>query len=113
MGTSKKAIYGVGRLRCLPPPPPSRPVMSKRVRIYTQEDLAAHSTAESCWISHNGKVLVRKRRELPVTTLVGRQGVRLEPSTSRIVVEVLARVLGRVHALQETGSELNAVGGEA
>lgn len=30
--------------------------MSKRVRIYTQEDLAAHSTAESCWISHNGKV---------------------------------------------------------
>ncbi|KIP09755.1 hypothetical protein PHLGIDRAFT_102296 [Phlebiopsis gigantea 11061_1 CR5-6] len=30
--------------------------MSKRIRIYTHEDLAAHSTAESCWISHNGKV---------------------------------------------------------
>jgi predicted heme/steroid binding protein len=30
--------------------------MSKRVHIYTEEDVAAHKTASSCWISRNGKV---------------------------------------------------------
>ena len=30
--------------------------MSKRVRIYTDEDLAVHSTAASCWVTRNGKV---------------------------------------------------------
>lgn len=30
--------------------------MSKRIRIYTQEDLAAHSTAENCWILRDGRV---------------------------------------------------------
>lgn len=30
--------------------------MSKRVRIYTAEDVEAHNTAASCWISRAGKV---------------------------------------------------------
>lgn len=30
--------------------------MSKRIRIYTQEDVAAHKTRNSCWVSRNGKV---------------------------------------------------------
>ncbi|KAF5336402.1 hypothetical protein D9611_006534 [Ephemerocybe angulata] len=30
--------------------------MSKRVRIYTAEDVEAHNTATSCWISRAGKV---------------------------------------------------------
>ncbi|KAM5533569.1 hypothetical protein V8D89_012785 [Ganoderma adspersum] len=30
--------------------------MSKRIRIYTEEDLAMHSTASSCWVTRNGKV---------------------------------------------------------
>ena len=30
--------------------------MSKRIRIYTEEDLALHSTASSCWVTRNGKV---------------------------------------------------------
>jgi 4-hydroxysphinganine ceramide fatty acyl 2-hydroxylase len=30
--------------------------MSKRIHIYTAEDVAAHKTAASCWISRNGKV---------------------------------------------------------
>ena len=30
--------------------------MSKRVRIYTSEDVAAHSSSNSCWITRNGKV---------------------------------------------------------
>ncbi|KAH9926748.1 oxidoreductase [Fomitopsis serialis] len=30
--------------------------MSKRIRILTSEDVAAHSTAESCWVTRNGKV---------------------------------------------------------
>ena len=30
--------------------------MSKRIRIYTTEDLAAHQTRSSCWVSRNGKV---------------------------------------------------------
>ena len=30
--------------------------MSKRIRIFTAEDVAVHSTAESCWVSRNGKV---------------------------------------------------------
>ncbi|KAJ7669202.1 oxidoreductase [Mycena polygramma] len=30
--------------------------MSKRVRIYTAEDVAAHNTSASCWLSRNGKV---------------------------------------------------------
>lgn len=29
---------------------------TKRVRIYTEEDVEAHSTATSCWISRAGKV---------------------------------------------------------
>ncbi|THH04049.1 hypothetical protein EW145_g5809 [Phellinidium pouzarii] len=31
-------------------------VMSKRTRIYTPEDVAAHNTRDSCWVSRNGKV---------------------------------------------------------
>jgi 4-hydroxysphinganine ceramide fatty acyl 2-hydroxylase len=30
--------------------------MSKRVRIYTAEDVASHSTLANCWISRRGKV---------------------------------------------------------
>lgn len=30
--------------------------MSKRIRIYTTEDLADHATASSCWVSRDGKV---------------------------------------------------------
>ena len=30
--------------------------MSKRIRIYTDKDVAAHSSAESCWVSYNGRV---------------------------------------------------------
>ncbi|KAI0714227.1 oxidoreductase [Fomitopsis betulina] len=30
--------------------------MSKRIRIFTAEDVAAHSTVESCWVSRDGKV---------------------------------------------------------
>ncbi|KAJ6491437.1 oxidoreductase [Mycena vitilis] len=30
--------------------------MSKRVRIYTAEDVAAHNNSASCWLSRNGKV---------------------------------------------------------
>ena len=30
--------------------------MSKRVRIYTSEDVAAHSSSKSCWVIRNGKV---------------------------------------------------------
>ncbi|KAJ7207091.1 oxidoreductase [Mycena pura] len=30
--------------------------MSKRVRIYTEEDVAVHRSASSCWLSRNGKV---------------------------------------------------------
>ncbi|EJD05404.1 fatty acid-2 hydroxylase [Fomitiporia mediterranea MF3/22] len=30
--------------------------MSKRGRIYTVEDVAAHNTRRSCWVSRNGKV---------------------------------------------------------
>lgn len=30
--------------------------MSKRVRIYTSEDVASHKSAHSCWVSRNGKV---------------------------------------------------------
>ena len=30
--------------------------MSKRVRIYTTEDLAAHASSSSCWVSRDGKV---------------------------------------------------------
>ncbi|KAF9482708.1 oxidoreductase [Pholiota conissans] len=30
--------------------------MSKRIRIYTTEDVATHTTASSCWISRQGKV---------------------------------------------------------
>ena len=30
--------------------------MSKRIRIYTAEDVAAHKTRNSCWVSRNGKV---------------------------------------------------------
>ena len=30
--------------------------MSKRIRIYTEEDVAAHSSAANCWVSRNGKV---------------------------------------------------------
>ncbi|KAI0694956.1 oxidoreductase [Cytidiella melzeri] len=30
--------------------------MSKRIRIYTDEDVSAHSTSASCWVSRNGKV---------------------------------------------------------
>jgi 4-hydroxysphinganine ceramide fatty acyl 2-hydroxylase len=30
--------------------------VSKRVRIYTLEDVANHRTAESCWVVHSGKV---------------------------------------------------------
>ena len=31
-------------------------IMSKRIRIFTDEDLAQHSTPSSCWITRNGKV---------------------------------------------------------
>lgn len=30
--------------------------MSKRIRIYTTEDLASHSDAASCWITRDNKV---------------------------------------------------------
>lgn len=30
--------------------------MSKRIRIYTTEDLATHASSSSCWVSRNGKV---------------------------------------------------------
>lgn len=30
--------------------------MSKRVRIYTVEDVATHTSRSSCWITRNGKV---------------------------------------------------------
>ena len=30
--------------------------MSKRIRMYTLEDVASHSNASSCWISRAGKV---------------------------------------------------------
>jgi len=30
--------------------------MSKRIKIYTTEDLALHNSATSCWVSRNGKV---------------------------------------------------------
>lgn len=30
--------------------------MSKRIRIYTSEDLSNHKTAASCWVSRHGKV---------------------------------------------------------
>lgn len=30
--------------------------MSKRVRIYTAEDVAAHNSQSNCWLSRNGKV---------------------------------------------------------
>lgn len=30
--------------------------ISKRVRIYTREDVEAHKCASSCWVSRNGKV---------------------------------------------------------
>ena len=30
--------------------------MSKRIRIFSAEDVAAHNSASSCWISHGGKV---------------------------------------------------------
>ncbi|KAH9923302.1 oxidoreductase [Amylocystis lapponica] len=30
--------------------------MSKRIRIFTTEDVSEHSTSVSCWVSHNGKV---------------------------------------------------------
>lgn len=32
------------------------PVMSKRVRIYTAEDVATHTKASSCWVSRGTKV---------------------------------------------------------
>lgn len=40
------------------PPPFSFPTaaMSKRVRIFTLEDVAEHHTATSCWVTRNGKV---------------------------------------------------------
>ncbi len=30
--------------------------MSKRIRIYTAEDVATHTTSASCWVSRGGKV---------------------------------------------------------
>lgn len=30
--------------------------MSKRIRIFTTEDVAAHNSRASCWVSRNGKV---------------------------------------------------------
>ncbi|KAI0340407.1 oxidoreductase [Trametopsis cervina] len=30
--------------------------MSKRIRIYTDEDVATHTTSTSCWVSRHGKV---------------------------------------------------------
>lgn len=30
--------------------------MSKRIRIYTAEDLAVHASPASCWVSRDGKV---------------------------------------------------------
>ena len=32
------------------------PAMSKRIRIFTEEDVAKHTTSSSCWIIRNGKV---------------------------------------------------------
>ncbi|CAA7268371.1 unnamed protein product [Cyclocybe aegerita] len=37
-------------------PSPPLAVMSKRIRIYTVEDVAVHSSSSSCWISRGGKV---------------------------------------------------------
>ena len=34
----------------------SKSVMSKRIRIYTAEDVATHSKVSSCWVSRAGKV---------------------------------------------------------
>ncbi len=31
-------------------------IMSKRIRIYSPEDLKNHATASSCWVSYKGKV---------------------------------------------------------
>ena len=30
--------------------------MSKRIRIYTTEDLAEHASSSSCWVARDGKV---------------------------------------------------------
>jgi 4-hydroxysphinganine ceramide fatty acyl 2-hydroxylase len=30
--------------------------MSKRIRIYDEQELSAHKTSSSCWVSRNGKV---------------------------------------------------------
>ena len=30
--------------------------VSKRIRIYTAEDVAVHNSRRSCWVSRNGKV---------------------------------------------------------
>ena len=30
--------------------------MSKRIRIFTVEDLADHASSASCWVSRDGKV---------------------------------------------------------
>lgn len=30
--------------------------MSKRIRIFTAEDVERHSTASDCWVTRNGKV---------------------------------------------------------
>ena len=30
--------------------------MSKRVRIYTEEDVASHASSTSCWVTRDGKV---------------------------------------------------------
>lgn len=30
--------------------------MSKRVRIYTEEDVASHKTSSSCWVTRGSKV---------------------------------------------------------
>lgn len=32
------------------------PVMSKRVRVFTSQDVATHNTAGSCWVTRDGKV---------------------------------------------------------
>jgi 4-hydroxysphinganine ceramide fatty acyl 2-hydroxylase len=34
----------------------SSSTMSKRVRIYTAEDVASHKTESNCWLSRRGKV---------------------------------------------------------
>lgn len=30
--------------------------MSKRIRIFTEEDVAKHASSSSCWVTRNGKV---------------------------------------------------------